>query len=265
MDEYKKKHLLFFALFFVFLWQIIAYLHPSYISISALFFRIWEYKELFSFHVWATLKELFIAFTLSIPLSFILAILFFSFRGLKLVFDPIFILFQTLPSFIIAPIFILFFGWSMISILVPIVLLITFPLTSSIYKGLISTPNEIVSYFAFCGVSKKNLLLQIRLPYATPYFFSGLRIAASSSVSYAVSGEFVGAQEGLGVLIQLFRRQFDFLSLASAILILLSLSLIFYLIALLFENLFSSLILYGSIKKNSSGNTSSNISWMHES
>jgi NitT/TauT family transport system substrate-binding protein len=143
--------------------------------------------------------------------------------------------------------------------LIPIILLITFPLTTSIYKGLVSTPIEIVEYYTFCGLSKNKILFHIRFPYALPYFFSGLRIASSSCVSYAVSGEFVGAQEGLGVLIQLFRREFDFVSLAASILILLILSLTFYSFALLLEKIFSSIFIYGWFKKKSIFNNSFNI------
>gem|GEM_PF-1664659 len=259
MDKHHKRDLLVVLAFFILIWEFACYTCPSFISINDLLIRIWQCKSLFALHIGATLNELVIAIPLSIFLSFSLSVLFFSFRFLKVAFDPIFILFQTLPGFIVAPLFILCFGWSKISILTPIILLITFPLTTSIYKGLISTPTETVEYYTFCGLSKNKVLLHIRIPYSVPYFFSGVRIAFSSCVSYAVSGEFVGAQEGLGVLIQLFRREFDFVSLAASILILLALSLFFYSLALLLEKIFSWVFLYGSFKKNSISSNSFNI------
>jgi NitT/TauT family transport system permease protein len=45
-------------------------------------------------------------------------------------------------------------------------------------------------------------LLRIRLPYALPFVFSGLRVAAALCVVGAVVAEFVGADTGLGYLIQ---------------------------------------------------------------
>ncbi len=45
-------------------------------------------------------------------------------------------------------------------------------------------------------------LVRIRLPYAVPFVFGGLKVAAALSVVGAVVAEFVGADAGLGYLIQ---------------------------------------------------------------
>jgi NitT/TauT family transport system permease protein len=45
-------------------------------------------------------------------------------------------------------------------------------------------------------------MLRIRLPYAVPFVFGGLKVAAALSVVGAVVAEFVGADAGLGYLIQ---------------------------------------------------------------
>jgi NitT/TauT family transport system permease protein len=45
-------------------------------------------------------------------------------------------------------------------------------------------------------------MLRIRLPFAVPFVFGGLKVAAALSVVGAVVAEFVGADAGLGYLIQ---------------------------------------------------------------
>jgi ABC-type nitrate/sulfonate/bicarbonate transport system permease component len=57
------------------------------------------------------------------------------------------------------------------------------------------------------GASRVQSLVKVELPSALPYFFSGLRIAATVSVIGAVFGEWAGADEGLGRLVLLGNNQ----------------------------------------------------------
>jgi NitT/TauT family transport system permease protein len=63
---------------------------------------------------------------------------------------------------------------------------------------------------------------RLRIPIATPYLFTGCKIAITFAVIGAVIGEFVAAQEGLGYLILISTAQSQ-TSLAFAAIILLTL------------------------------------------
>jgi NitT/TauT family transport system permease protein len=49
----------------------------------------------------------------------------------------------------------------------------------------------------------------VRLPNALPFVFAGINVAASFVVLGAVTGEFLGAKEGLGTLILLANNELD--------------------------------------------------------
>ena len=57
--------------------------------------------------------------------------------------------------------------------------------------------------------TRAQTLRYLELPAALPVLFGGLRIGAALSVIGAVVGEFVGADRGLGFLINVGRGQFD--------------------------------------------------------
>ena len=76
-----------------------------------------------------------------------------------------------------------------------------FPLVLSIAAGITSVPPELIELGRACRASRWRELWRIRLPYAVPFIFSGLKAAITLSVVGAVVGEFVNADRGLGYLI----------------------------------------------------------------
>lgn len=81
------------------------------------------------------------------------------------------------------------------------VLVVFFPLVISIATGLMSVSPELLELSRACRASKWSELWRIRLPFAIPFIFAGLKVAVSLAVVGAVVGEFVNADAGLGFLI----------------------------------------------------------------
>lgn len=161
-------------------------------------------------HLQATLLEMLISLFFAVIFSFFLAIMFNFFPWIKKLLMPCFVILQNLPMFVLAPFLLACFGWGLFSIVLPTILMLSFPLTLSFSKGLSATPEEYIHFYRLHGAKPLKILLSIRMPFALPHIFSGLKIAAASSATGAVAGEWAGAQKGLGVLMQIFRRQFDF-------------------------------------------------------
>ena len=67
--------------------------------------------------------------------------------------------------------------------------------------GLMAVPAELIELGRSFKASKLQELYRIRLPYAVPFIFSGLKVAIALAVVGAVVGEFVNADKGLGYLI----------------------------------------------------------------
>jgi NitT/TauT family transport system permease protein len=50
------------------------------------------------------------------------------------------------------------------------------------------------------GASHWQVLLRVRIPFAAPYIFAGLKVAAAFAVVGAIVGEFIAASSGLGYM-----------------------------------------------------------------
>jgi small GTP-binding protein len=77
-----------------------------------------------------------------------------------------------------------------------------FPLVVASVAGLLAAPPELIELGRACRAGRVQQMLRIRLPYAVPFVFGGLKVAAALSEVGAVVAEFVGADAGLGYLIQ---------------------------------------------------------------
>ena len=86
--------------------------------------------------------------------------------------------------------------------------------------------------------SPREILLKLEIPAALPVIFGGLRIGATLSVIGAVVGELVGADSGIGFLINVGRGQYDTALVFVAVFTLIALALILYGIVILLEGKF---------------------------
>jgi hypothetical protein len=75
-----------------------------------------------------------------------------------------------------------------------------FPLVIATSAGLSATPRELIELGRSLQATRLKELVRIRLPFAIPFVFSGLKMAITFSVIGAVVGEFVAADRGLGYL-----------------------------------------------------------------
>lgn len=184
--------------------------------------------SLFGYHASVTFLEMLTGICVATLMSFAMAYAMLKIRLVKALLEPYFVIMQCLPMFTLAPLCIIWFGWSFVAIMIPTAIMISFPLTMSIYQGLSICSQPHVEFFKLHGASERQLLLNIRLPFALPHIFSGLRISAAISGVGAIAGEWAGAQRGLGVLLQISKRNFDLEAVFGSIVCLLILSISFY-------------------------------------
>jgi putative hydroxymethylpyrimidine transport system permease protein len=120
---------------------------------------------------------------------------------------PLLIASQAIPIVVLAPIFVLAFDYGIGPKLAIVALICFFPITVNVLDGLRSVQPELLKLMRSLGASRLQSLRKVELPAALPFFFSGLRIAATVSVIGAVFGEWAGADEGLGLLVLLGNNQ----------------------------------------------------------
>ena len=148
---------------------------------------------------------LIIAILLSLLLSFMLSLL----PRLGRAVYPLLVASQTIPIIVLAPLFLVWFGYGLLPKILAVVLVCFFPIIVNMTAGFNSLEEEDLAFYKQMGGSSSKLFLKVRFPAALPYFFSGLRIAATYSIMGAVIGEWLGAANGIGRLLTVSQRAFD--------------------------------------------------------
>ncbi len=184
-----------------------AYILPSPIQILQ---RLWELRvPLFTAHLPATMAVTGIGLAISVVFGLALAVLMDAMPRVQRALYPIVIASQTIPTTALAPLFVLWFGYSIWSKVLVTVLITFFPIAITVYDGLQSVKVEMVDLLTTFGASKRDIFLKLKLPATLPYFFSALKMAIPMSIIGAAIGEWLGAQSGLGYFSRRMLTQLD--------------------------------------------------------
>lgn len=184
-----------------------AYILPSPVQVLK---RLWELREpLIMVHLPATMSVTFIGLAISIVLGLALAIAMDASETVRRTLYPLVITSQTIPTTAIAPLFVLWFGYSIWSKVLVTILMTFFPITITVYDGFQSTKREMEELMLSFNASKMDIFLKLKLPNALPYFFSAIKMAIPISIIGAAIGEWLGAQSGLGYFSKRMLTQLD--------------------------------------------------------
>jgi NitT/TauT family transport system permease protein len=189
-------------------------------------------------HTLATGETVLLGFAVSVVVSLPLAVLITASPVIANAVYPLLVLTQAIPKVALAPILVVMLGSNELPRVVVTFLVAFFPLVLSIAAGITSVPPELIELGRACRANRWRELWRIRLPYAMPFVFSGLKAAITLSVVGAVVGEFVNADRGLGYLIQTSTAFFR-VPLAWGALVLLSLmGIVLFQIVVIVERVF---------------------------
>lgn len=174
----------------------------------------------------------FVGFVLAVSLSFVLALILSLSPRIRRSLYPHLMALQMTPIVVLAPILILWAGPGLPSVVIITFLICFFPMVVNTTQGLISTDTNLVDFFRMCNATRRQEILMLRVPAALPYFFTGLRIAATLAPIGAIVGDFTagnsaGGQGGLGYLTIVFSSQFQMSALFAAALVSCALGFVF--------------------------------------
>lgn len=217
----------------ILIWQaIVTFLQlPSYILPGPfLVFHTWLMQyDLLMHQTIPTLLETIIGLLLGIFLGCTVALLMSFIQPVRYWVMPLLLISQALPTFAIAPLLVIWFGYGMASKVVTTILMLFYPVTSSFFDGLRRTDPAWLDLSQTMNASRWRVLWFVRVPAALPALASGIRVATAIAPIGAVIGEWVGASSGLGFLMlnANARMQIDVMFAALINIILLSLILYF--------------------------------------
>lgn len=204
---------LIFMLSLLIIWQAgamgmnAAYILPSPTQILV---RLWELrKPLFTAHLPATMLCTGVGLAISVALGLLLAIVMDASPAAECMLYPLIIASQTIPTTALAPLFVLWFGYTIWSKVLVTVLITFFPIAMTVFDGFRSAKTDMVDMLRTFGAGRKEIFLKLKLPAALPYFFSAIKMAIPMSIIGAAIGEWLGAQAGLGYFSRRMMTQLD--------------------------------------------------------
>ena len=175
-----------------------------------------------------TLGEVLAGLVLGVIVATVLGYLLARSLKLERLLSPYIIASQSIPIVAIAPLLVIWFGPGLFSKILVCALIVFFPVLVNTVVGVRSVPEDLRDLMRSLQATRWQTLQYLELPAALPVFLGGLRIGATLSVIGAVVGEFVGADSGLGFLVNVGRGIYDTSLVFVAVFTLIAMALILY-------------------------------------
>jgi NitT/TauT family transport system permease protein len=175
---------------------------------------------LYQKHLMHTLLETLLGFLVGSAMGFFLGTAVALNRYVEYFFYPYIVMFQSLPKVALAPLIVVWFGLGLKSQVINAALVAFFPLLVNTMVGLKSADEDRMNLMRSLAASESQIFWMLRLPNALPFVMAGLDVAMIFALIGAIVAEFVGAQAGLGMLIQSMNFNMDVSGQFSVLLIL---------------------------------------------
>lgn len=180
------------------------------------------------YHTSLTLFEIFAGLVLGVSTATLLGYLIAKSPTLDRLLSPYIVAAQAVPIVALAPLLIIWFGFGSMSKILVCTLTLFLPGLINTAVGIRSVDRNLRELMRSLGASRWQTFRMLEVPAALPVLLGGLKIGATLSVIGAVVGEFVGADRGLGFLINLARGLFDTPLLFVALFTLVAIALALY-------------------------------------
>ncbi|GAA4218315.1 ABC-type nitrate/sulfonate/bicarbonate transport system permease component [Streptosporangium album] len=151
------------------------------------------------------------------------------------VVNPLVHFFRSVPPPLLIPIFMTMTGVGTPLQLTAIVFGVSWPVLLNALDGARYVDRRYLEAAEVFGVSRRERLIRVILPAASPKIFAGLRISVALALIMMIVSEYVGSTEGIGYRMLIAQSQVDVLSMWTAIVLLGTLGLVLNTAFLSFE------------------------------
>jgi NitT/TauT family transport system permease protein len=176
------------------------YIVPPVSMVYDEFFFMFE-TERVVFHSFVTLMETMAGFVLGALLGMVVGYALGMSPWAELVFSPYLLALQIAPKVAFAPLFILWFGYTVYPKILVAVLIVFFPIMVNVLGALRAVDPDLINLARSFKARRSQIFWKIEFPASMPALFSGLRVGATLAVIGVVVGEMVGGNIGLGYLL----------------------------------------------------------------
>ena len=180
------------------------------------------------YHTGITLAETFVSFLLILVLGTGTAVLLWWNKTLSGIFEPYLVVLNSLPKSALAPVFIVWLGANMKTIIVAAVSVAVFGTVLTLYHSFAETEEDKLKLILTLGGTKKDILTKVILPGNVPTMLSLMKVNLGLSLVGVIIGEFLAAKAGLGYLIIYASQVFKLDYVITSIFVLCVISVVLY-------------------------------------
>jgi NitT/TauT family transport system permease protein len=181
-------------------------------------------------HAIQTIYTTLVGFALGIFFGVLIGVLIGSSRLAYDVAYPLLVGFASTPKVAVVPIFVLWFGAGTVPAVLTAMILCIFPIVVNVATGLATTEPELEDVMKALKASQMDILFNVGLPRAMPYFFASLKVAITQAFVGTVIAETVASNRGIGNLMMIASSNFDVPLVFAGLLILAAMGVTLYLV-----------------------------------
>ncbi|WP_029008394.1 ABC transporter permease [Azospirillum halopraeferens] len=152
-------------------------------------------------HIRVTATEMLLGLALGCSVGFLAGVVLGEVEGLRRLLYPYVIASQVVPKLALAPLFLIWFGFGMTSVVVITALICFFPLLENTMTALRQVDPAKLELFRMLRATRLQTLVRLKIPAGLPVILAGVRVAVVLALVGAVVGEFIGGRQGLGASI----------------------------------------------------------------
>jgi NitT/TauT family transport system permease protein len=169
--------------------------------------------------IWVTMKEALLGFVFGVAGGVLLGVLLGQFPFLSDVAGPYIKAANALPRIVLGSVFVVWLGLGISSKVVLAAVLVFFVVFFNAFQGVREVDDNLIANVRVLGASRLQVIRHVILPSAMTWIIASMHVAFGFSIIGAIVGEFLGAQQGLGLMISSAQGQFDTNGVFAAMLI----------------------------------------------
>jgi NitT/TauT family transport system permease protein len=173
------------------LWRLISagFVPPTYVGAPA---------EGILYDTYVTLAEALVGLAIGTFVGLVFAVVMTHSRFAEQALYPIIISIRSTPIIALAPVFIIWFGFTIMPKAIVAALATFYPVLVNCITGMRAVDPATLEFFQSVHASRSEIFWRLRIPNTLPYFFAATRLNVSLSIIGAIVGELVGARDGVG-------------------------------------------------------------------
>jgi len=196
---------------------------------------LWQFFPGIRPHLVQTLYTTLVGFALGVGIGVLIGAVIGVSRVAYDTAYPLLVGFSSIPKVAVVPIFVLWFGAGTTPAILTSMVICVFPIVVNVATGLATTEPELEDVLKALGAKKFDILWNVSLPRAMPYFFASLKVAITLAFVGTVLSETVASNRGIGNLMMIASSNFNVPLVFAGLFLLAGLGVTLYVIFSLIE------------------------------